>query len=1847
MAETNFTDFHISLDTTSIEGDATSSHDSMVDYMTLGVADAAVSGVVGLYNTGVALGESLGMAAGHRVDEAEAIESVVGKSGRDFYGRHKDGIDAAGFVMSSILPGTLAVKAFRSAQMTGKIPAVMELSTGLASPKGMIFGSGEFAAARASVLAAPKASLWTSPAVRTAYIAGAKQQFLEAAVFDAAIALTNNQNSFISPEAAGYFDATWHTAVVNAPYTLLGGVLGTGIDVFRIKGQLTRDIKDAYKGVIPALSAPALPARNGIDAGSWMSTLSRATVEHNSLQEVGPFNQFAQKQFNTGQESINMELQKAIGELNSVGPEVGNHIMAMIDKVKAGNLPVESIDDTFGFAESITHTGKQEMDAGIKQFANQDPLLANPAPFGIFTGADIAETSAKMQDFVTQANELLRAKGLETLDIPGDLSAFSMASGLAGENFIHLMTTNIEESTQILNRLLGTSKTASEYATDVMFHELSHLKSNTPGQIKKFAKFLDANINYVRGTGIKNDVVMSQLLEASRLQRPAHWQQLIGDSQFRNPIDALIDSIKRKSPEATSLSDNYLSSPAELLADGGAYLTNPRTREIAAQKFPELAAYLKKTGLADSPWNSAAAQYNMRTGARDSAALPALRDIAGGSSVGRDSLYHGGLKKTFSYEPELFQLLKDGEAKGTAGLTGDKYLSYDAQWHIAAKAPVDKGIGTLTDGTRSLLIAENDLPRLERAAIDIDSGKLKLADVKISYGEKDLHNIEDIKKTLADEKAVRSVQLAKRGINENVIERILNIDKNQPIGDKLLMAEKNYDQAEVVTVNYQNRPPVDYANAAAVYSNIQAAVRSQDELAAVGIARALGDDIVHGAPPPLDAESASRGVARISPQESRAGFISAARHSFGSFRERANSVGRYFAQYKVNNAKVLDEGLANISSKLNSKGLEAQKLRGEYVRVTQLSRMGHYAPIGDSLISRDAIDLVDSQIRTESKTIADALRVQLRENLSSQGLDEATIKQTLKTQMNTITLAAEQQAIEKLGAAHGVGTIEDLYKTMGKEAGNINVPSVVTLSEDMRPIIAHHFNEQLRQWERSKDMAAVKGYSSAAIRPKYLQPPQPDLNRFKFNAFVVPRNTGLETSDPRKFAIWAESQAEFEAKLAQTNEHFGNDYKIISTQTDVKLYKEMMNGYNKDSVFHDIKFDPGLSRQGFTGELIPNMDLNISGTFDEWRKMMHKRDVAVTNDAIEMQYRNEVDMLKRLDLAENKFNMDILGAANREPDSILRDTQNLYLGRRSYNGQLENTYGRISDAIGTKGSQILDRAYTAFFSKGHTDFKQENLAAYNEHMAKAGFSTPLKDVFDTVLSSPDPAISKSLNNLSQVMGNLHSTFMLRLDPLNNIMQAVSAPILQLPVMMEAMQKLKAGDLDTMLRVRNPAGGAEIGIGQMMGKAIAEYANPKQSTKDFIKLLERTGIITDYIRQYHVTTDLAELNGRHLLVQADNKIKAIADLGGKYLGFNVAEEFTRFTTAKMVYDAGLKLGYNTQELIPIMGSAVDRVHGIYTQHGRAGMFNGIVGQSVGLYMNYFFNLMQQFTAGLASSDRKRAAVMGAMQSALFGVGSLPGMTTLNAKIASDFGGQDLYGLTGADEDGYGKYMMYGMASHAFGFNVDMFSRGDLQLRHNTVVPLNPLDWAVVGRTASIVSNIAQTATNLAPDSGVPVGQALLQGLAHNGLYRPLQGVGALLMGEITSRSGQALNESRAWGEDTSLATIGARLLGSKPTAEAIAMDGMYRKTAYQASVTKKLGALGGQIQLKLNSGQEISGEDYSAFARGYETAGGTAQNFNKYWVSQLKAYDKPQLAKFKEQLQGESELKNLQNRLLVQ
>src|SRR6476469_5684205 len=120
------------LDAHELNASSTSMEDSLGSYFQYGIGGAAVSAGLGIYNTGVALGETIGLTRpGHQIDEADTINSLMGVDAASFYERHKTGVDAVGFLGSSLLPGVASIRVLRAAQTAGKIGSGLSAASGL------------------------------------------------------------------------------------------------------------------------------------------------------------------------------------------------------------------------------------------------------------------------------------------------------------------------------------------------------------------------------------------------------------------------------------------------------------------------------------------------------------------------------------------------------------------------------------------------------------------------------------------------------------------------------------------------------------------------------------------------------------------------------------------------------------------------------------------------------------------------------------------------------------------------------------------------------------------------------------------------------------------------------------------------------------------------------------------------------------------------------------------------------------------------------------------------------------------------------------------------------------------------------------------------------------------------------------------------------------------------------------------------------------------------------------------------------------------------------------------------------------------------------------------------------------------------------------------------------------------------------------------------------------------------------------------------------------------------------------------------------------------------------------
>jgi hypothetical protein len=254
---------------------------------------------------------------------------------------------------------------------------------------------------------------------------------------------------------------------------------------------------------------------------------------------------------------------------------------------------------------------------------------------------------------------------------------------------------------------------------------------------------------------------------------------------------------------------------------------------------------------------------------------------------------------------------------------------------------------------------------------------------------------------------------------------------------------------------------------------------------------------------------------------------------------------------------------------------------------------------------------------------------------------------------------------------------------------------------------------------------------------------------------------------------------------------------------------------------------------------------------------------------------------------------------------------------------------------------------------------------------------------------------------------------------------------------------------------------------------------------------------------------------------------------------------------------------------------------------------------------------------------------AMQTSLYGLQGLPAFNAISTHLVGNaygnVGHDDLYTST-YDVAGKqaGDFLLYGLASNFLGTN--LYTRGDINPRQITVLPMSPLDVPLVSAASSFMSNVLDTAGKLL--GGADVGNTLLQGLEHNGISRPLAGVAQVLAGAVTTSKGSLMAATgggyNALSSSTPSAAVMdmfrlsnlARIGGSKTMDEAIAFDAAYRLKAYEAKDTRMLQSLGEKVKTKLEGGGQLDPDEMLGFMESYVKAGGNQRNFNRFLMKQF-------------------------------
>lgn len=1796
--------------------------DSFLDYATTGVAASVISGATGLYNTMASLGNSLG-ASIDLADEGEVIGRTLGGEAEDFYGRHKTGIDAAGFLVSSFVPFGVAAKGVSVAARAGRLGEGMQAASGLKNGSVMLGSKNVQDAVRAyKALDTPTLM---APGVAKAFAAPVSLGVTEVVAGEALLALFNNQNAFINPESKEYWDAAgsqlWESATSPLSWTFLGA--DVGVRALRTKGFVKGEFRksfveankviDVAEGEIRAKQLAGMPAA---DAAAFFDTAIKSLKEADfnvaDADEVLFKNRLAKRI-----QSLEDTKAAALGRLNSGNDaEVGTFIREQFleQAVQDGELV-----NKLGGAESITRISKKEV-AEQKRFMEltDSPtlLFGEGGTFGLdemvekvreaartrgeeFTGEQLDGLTLylRAQDFAGERSatrgSAVTSRGTKfsmTPDADGLAPAFKAFSSSTGKLLLvpaDMVWTRKVTPEMMVNynkgRVASGLKeiTPKEQERFTLLHEISHIKSNSHDMINAVE-----GMQAAAKTDPDAQVFLKELVELSLKERGQLWNNVAKSTglSVKELKESFISGEVLRNSNGDVL---YHEKAEELLADAGALFSGARAEE-AAKSAPTIAKLFLEHGGLKAPWQQAKGFVNTTSKQMRTNVLPGLADR--GEVLVRSSgvISAGGKEYSASQGAKAFDFDTNGFTAGGLKYTEDEF---EGIWIAASTLDLKPEIELLDH----VEVAKTDLPKLERALVEEGLEQIMYDGQLISKAR-----AEDI---LVREKTrlVQAFQL-ENAYNELSIAKFLNInDDAEKIltglekTDFLQMGQRDMTKPQWLQVNFNRKQIGGIDDQEASWAMTLQRAELLNDTGNQFAGKILGED--YGV---LDLNISRQDLNDLSLVDQKASFFGAGRPDFGTFREKAAYIGKQVGDIIRRRTQEVEELFAPHFQNMNHPNNRLARV--EMVAAENLLHKGSYT-------LRRTSDGTEVMVRTDFLEEVDSL-----EEFSLASLEGIDISDEV-----------------------------DVFKTLSPSVGSV---------------MRMHYEETGKHFDSFKNAADGQGKHLNWTRDK-LVPVHRDLKSERHYAFVQPTVVGEGKGVP-KGMIFARTQQEFDAKFkVMTTGANAKDYKVV-TASQVKDFKKLTGQYNAGDKFDEVNFDSELRSEFKTFDTAPNLDLTNSSTLERMRLMHQRRQEAIVREGVRLRHSETFDYLKQNELAYGKTNVDSVfgGRFAKEQDNIYADTANLMLGVRSNIGTGNEWYVGVSDYLGKSASAVLNTALR--LTPTNRSLTIKDLEKVNAKLDDMGFQSPYEDVLTTTLASPAIQDTRSFNTLVRAMNGFVSTTMLTLDTAHHIVSTISTPILLLPVLREAKLGLKGTEQGVALEALTSVGvpgtkHIEPTPMKLMMDAVSSFWTPEG--KAFMKELRERRLLPDYLTEYREAHDFADFDGKHSLGTVLSKVEQFRNVAGKYSGYRFSEDFSRYIVAASVKRVAELRGIQGEELYATISSSIDKVHAVHRSTQRAQFFNGPVGQAVGLFQSYSFNWMQNAMTRIEKGDTKGALMMAALQAGTFGARSLPGMKAMNSYIGeSNRQNEDLYSLTNAyDEKSFGQYLMYGLGSHATLFPMDLYNRGDMNPRNPLFIPTSPGEIPGVSILAKFAGTLYDTAKNVGEsitDDSRSTSAALIHGLAHNGLNRPLQGIGTIMQGAVTSGAGTTFIENANYinndtGMNLSLGAGFARLLGSKPLTESVLMDEVFRKKAYQANARLESEALGTDIRLAIRSGQDLGKEQIDKYALDYERSGGNLENFNSFFTRQFQTANESQLKSWRDQYEQESVAKRAYSRLLQQ
>ena len=721
--------------------------------------------------------------------------------------------------------------------------------------------------------------------------------------------------------------------------------------------------------------------------------------------------------------------------------------------------------------------------------------------------------------------------------------------------------------------------------------------------------------------------------------------------------------------------------------------------------------------------------------------------------------------------------------------------------------------------------------------------------------------------------------------------------------------------------------------------------------------------------------------------------------------------------------------------------------------------------------------------------------------------------------------------------------------------------------------------------------------------------------------------------------LFASSSRELEEQISKVPAQ----YKIYTKGESEEFYRAK-GEYEYDKTLHENYLDHDLTSRGISSRFFPQTD--AQKIVNDWMREHTAGENALTKQMVLSKYEKEVNELRRL--GDQYTNTS---ASRTGKDTIV---DSLTSGDKNpYTAQIKSMLNvtKVEEVpLLTTLNQTLDRYASRAWNKAEEVFgrqagkvTQEKVDEINDIFEQLGIKSAYYDSAINVMANssvPRGALTSFVRKANAFL----TTTVLRLDPFNALNNLLGNTVLfssELKALTSSIEKGSiegAGDLAKLMKIGVPGVDGQLikSPTKLIANSYARLHGPEREA--LLAEYKLRGLLPDLSDQYYKSLDAMTLRGTEnlqdlnkLSVKLDQAWEAFGKAGEKLTGNRWTEQFNRLIAAdvmKQITEVGVKHGVIDEKIAwAYVNTFSNRVNGVIRAAERPLMFQGPIGQAMGLFQSYQFNLMQQMFRYVGEGRGKTVAMALGLQGSIYGASSLPAFNLINTSLVGNASGnpehkdlfsatQALFGQKGAD------WVMFGAPSNIL--RASLFTRGDTNPRTWSIVPnpTNPGDIPFISAFGKVFSSTASAISQAA--GGAPVWNSFLNGIEHMGLSRPLAGMAQTARG-FTNPDGRVLstqaNGTILGGNDlVSWATL-TRIAGAKPIDEAIISNAYFRNQSYMVSDRAKREKLGTAVKLNLQGKGEVDSEEIGKFAQRYVELGGKQTGFNSWFMEQYKNTDR--------------------------